>query len=127
MSASPRVGRYLIYGLLDPRDRSLRYVGKTHMRRERRLERHLEAAENGRMAPVSVWIRDLVAEGLQPQTVVLRRVSADEDWREAEREVIARWRAWPPDDFPIIVPPQTRKSTPTEIRKVSLLNVQFGG
>lgn len=127
MSASPRVGRYLIYGLLDPRDRSLRYVGKTHMRRERRLERHLEAAEIGRMAPVSAWIRGLVAEGLRPHIFVLRRVSADQDWRQAEREEIARWLAWPPGELPVIVAPQTRKSTPTEVRRVSLLNVQFGG
>lgn len=127
MSLGPRVGRYLIYGLLDPRDRSLRYVGKTHMRREQRLERHLEAAENGRTAPVSVWIRDLAAQGLQPHIFVLRRVSPDEDWREAEREVIALWRVWPPDDLPTVVPPQTSKGTPTEIRGVSLLNVQSGG
>ena len=127
MSVSPRVGRYLIYGLLDPRDRSLRYVGKTHMRRERRLERHVEAAETGRMAPVSGWIRGLVAEGLRPHIFVLRRVPADQDWREAEREEIARWLARPPGDLPIVIAPQTKKSTSTEVRSVSLLNVQIGG
>lgn len=53
MASQPRVGRHLIYGLLDPRDLALRYVGKTHMRREHRLARHIERATLFRaMAPI---------------------------------------------------------------------------
>ena len=40
-----RVGRYLIYGLLDPRNKTLRYIGKTHKRREWRLGEHIELAK----------------------------------------------------------------------------------
>lgn len=127
MNQGPRVGRYLIYGLLDPRDHALRYIGKTHLRRERRLERHIEAAAEGRTAPVSHWIRELDAQGLRPHIFVLRRVPPEEDWREAERSVIELWNAWPLDKLPTNVPPQTRKSVPTEIRSVSLLNVKSIG
>ena len=123
----PRVGRYLIYGLLDPRDLALRYVGKTHLRRELRLARHVEAALEGRSAPVSQWIRELDAAGLRPRIFVLRRVPPEEDWRRAEREAIDAWRAWPSGDLPVTISPQTPKSSPTEIRRVALLNVQEGG
>lgn len=127
MNQGPRVGRYLIYGLLDPRDHALRYIGKTHLRRERRLERHIEAAAKGRTAPVSQWIRDLEEEGLRPHIFVLRRIPPHEDWRQAERDIIELWNEWPSGALPTTIPPQTRKSASTEIRRVSLLNVQLIG
>lgn len=123
----PRVGRYLIYGLLDPRDRTLRYVGKTHLRRQIRLERHVQKALEGGRAPVSKWIRELTEQGLLPHIFVLRRVAPDQDWRQGESELIARWRSWSPDELPVTIPPQTPKSSPTEIRGIRLLNVQDGG
>jgi hypothetical protein len=127
MNQGPRVGRYLIYGLLDPRDQALRYIGKTHLRRERRLERHIEAAAEGREAPVSQWIRELESQGFRPHIFVLRRIPPHEDWRQAERDVIRRWSGWPLDKLPTTVPPQTRKSVSTEIHRVALLNVQSIG
>lgn len=127
VTAEPRVGRYLIYGLLDPRDRSLRYIGKTHLRREHRLQRHTDRAIEGRTAPVSAWIRTLHEEGLKPHIFVLQRIPPDDDWRAAEREAIERWRTWPKANLPYVHPPQTPKSRATEIRAVSLLNVQAGG
>jgi len=123
----PKVGRYLIYGLLDPRDRTLRYVGKTHLRREIRLERHVQKAMQGGRAPVSEWIRELTEHGLLPHIFVLRKVSPDQDWRRGERETIELWRSWSPDELPVTISPQTAKSTPTEIHGIRLLNVQDGG
>ena len=123
----PRVGRYLIYGLLDPRDDSLRYVGKTHKRREIRLREHAEHALSGRPGPVFDWIRELQGEGVRPVIFVLERLAPTDDWREAERAAIARWRAWPCSELPYLHPPQTRKSAPVAIRRVSLLNVAPGG
>jgi hypothetical protein len=120
-----RPSRYLIYGLLDPRDASLRYVGKTHMRREVRLRRHLETALDGGSAPVCRWIRELVALGLEPGVFVIARVRGDDDWRSAETAEIRRWQNWPESQLPYVHPPVTPKSMPTEIRRVSLLNVQW--
>jgi hypothetical protein len=90
----PRVGRYLIYGLLDPRDLALRYVGKTHLRKELRLARHVAATIEGRSTPVCQWIRELDAAGLRPHIFLLRRVPPEEDWRRAERQAIDVWRSW---------------------------------
>ena len=118
-----RASRYLIYGLLDPRDASLRYVGKTHMRREHRLERHVESALEGASAPVSQWIRELHGVGLDPVVFVIERIPGDADWREAEVNAIRRWHAWPESELPYVHPPQTPKSLPTKICHVSLLNV----
>jgi hypothetical protein len=74
-----------------------------------------------------VWIRDLDSQGIRPHIFVLRRVPPEEDWREAEREMIERWRSWSPGDLPVTIRPQTPKSLSTEIRGVHLLNVQIGG
>ena len=127
MTSEPRVGRYLIYGLLDPRDSTLRYIGKTHKRREIRLREHLEAAEQGRTTPVYRWIRALQSAGFQPMIFVLARIPPGSDWRESEARAIYRWRSWPSDRLPYVHPPQTPKSVPVEIHGGSLLNVQPGG
>ena len=122
-----RVGRYLICGLIDPRDRCLRYIGKTHKRKEWRLEGHLESAKQGSSAPVHEWIRELQSVGKEPEIFVVARIPREASWQQAEREEIAKWRAWPATNLPYIHPPQTPKSTETEIFRVSLLNVQNGG
>jgi hypothetical protein len=124
---SVRVGRYLIYGLIDPRNRSLRYIGKTHKCREWRLSEHIQHARDGDLRPVYGWIRELLAHGLEPEIFVWRRVPADADWRIAEKEAITFWRDVDSIIFPYVHPPQTSKSMKTIIRSVSLLNVTGGG
>lgn len=123
----PRVGRYLIYGLLDPRDHCLRYVGKTHKRREIRLREHMENAVAGGSWPLHEWIRDLLRMGLQPVMFVLEKVPADGCWQEAEKRHIAFWRDFSAQNLPHCHPPQTIKSTEVLIDHVSLLNVRPGG
>ena len=66
--------RFLIYGLIDPRTRCLRYIGKTHKRRELRLKEHIEAAEDGETSYVYNWIRELLTSGYIPEIFVLERV-----------------------------------------------------
>lgn len=117
------IGRYLIYGLLDPRDNSLKYVGKTHKRRENRLADHIEDAIEGSTAPVHNWIRELLSIDLEPMVFVLKRLEASENWRVGERKEIVRWNNWPSDKLPYLHPPQTRKSVPVKIEYVDLLNV----
>ena len=120
-------GRHLIYGLLDPRFGSLHYVGKTHKQRELRLAEHIETARLGGSAPVYGWIRAVLNVGLVPSIFVLRRVPGSESWQEAERTEIDRWRRCYHSSLPYLHPPQTKKSHPTWIRSVSLLNVRGGG
>ena len=127
MALSKPPGRYLIYGLLDPRENELRYVGKTHKRRELRLEEHILAAKNGERAPVYVWIRSLLAAELEPIIFILERIPGTSNWKSAERVQIARWRHWPAESLPYLHPPQSVKSVPILINQVDLLNVQDVG
>jgi hypothetical protein len=65
--------RYYIYGLIDPRDYKVRYVGKTSQRIDRRLEHHLGQARRGKNTrPVYQWLRALAP--LRPWVVCLEIV-----------------------------------------------------
>ncbi len=119
--------RYLIYGLIDPRDRCLRYVGKTHKRREIRLNEHTVAAMSGEVSRVYSWLRKLIELGSFPEIFVLEKVSGSDNWEEAERRLIAFWRNPAAIDFPYVHPPQTPKSLPTLIRSAKLTNIHDGG
>ena len=122
-----RPSRFLIYGLIDPRDRCLRYVGKTHKRREIRLSEHVGAARNGEVSHVYNWIRELLNSVNMPEIFVLERVSGSHSWEEAERRQIAFWRDPIGISFPYSHSPQTRKSVTTVIRSVKLTNIHDGG
>jgi hypothetical protein len=121
-----RVGRYLIYGLVDPRNKSLRYIGKTHKRREWRLAEHIKYAVDEDQRPVYHWIRELLEEDLEPIIFVWKKISADSSWREAEKEAISFWKNTS-INFPYIHPPQTKKSIETVIESVQLTNATNGG
>ena len=75
-----------IYALRDPRDGSVRYVGKTD-NLERRVRHHIgtRREKNARGA----WLRELHAVGLAPVAVVLQEVP-QERWQHAERRWIRR-------------------------------------
>ena len=122
-----RPSRFLIYGLVDPRNRCLRYIGKTHKRRELRLQEHLEAARGGRTSYVYHWIRELLESGYLPEIFVVERIPGDCSWEEAERRQIKFWREPTEVQFPYTHPPQTRKSVLTIIHSVHLTNVHEGG
>lgn len=74
-----------VYALLDPRDNTVRYVGKTTCP-ELRLREHIESA--GNQSRRCRWIADLVAHGMEPTMVILDRVSAAR-WEHVERRWIA--------------------------------------
>lgn len=79
-----------IYGLIDPRDRLLRYIGKSDAPHER-LRQHI--VESGREVHHRAhWIQALLRLGLMPEVVLLEQVAV-EDWEQAERWWIAWFRA----------------------------------
>lgn len=82
-------GHNYIYGLYDPRDNELRYVGKS-IRPAQRLTNHLsEHAKNHR----GHWLAELSAAGLRPVLRIIDSVSLDADWQTIERRYIAGARA----------------------------------
>jgi hypothetical protein len=105
----------------------LRYVGKTHKRREIRLQEHIAAAKEGESSHLYNWLRGLLKGKKEPEIFVLERVPGSDSWEEAERRQIALWRDPQHVEFPYTHPPQTPKSRPTHIDSVKLTNIQDGG
>jgi hypothetical protein len=52
--------KHYIYGLVDPRDYKVRYVGRTSQRMDTRLGHHVGQAQRGNPAPVYAWLRSLL-------------------------------------------------------------------
>jgi len=77
-----------IYGLYDPRNGELRYVGKT-IDLKLRLWVHMSKAKSNEPDLKSKWIRKLLAENLEPEIRILE-TSNDSNWPEAERRWIAQ-------------------------------------
>lgn len=82
----PLLGKNAIYVLVDPRTKTVAYVGKT-VNVDRRFWNHLTYPHN---ASLMRWQRGLKREKLSPLMVVMD--SANEDWEDAERAWIAYYR-----------------------------------
>lgn len=76
-----------IYGLYDPRNGLLRYIGKTNNLKVRHSAHSTEKGENHKHN----WVKALSRLGLRPELRVLETIenSNDEDWQERERLWIA--------------------------------------
>jgi hypothetical protein len=75
-----------IYGLVDPRDWEMRYIGKA-VRAAKRLASHLRDCRK-RKTPVYQWINELLAAGLLPVVVIIEVCPANV-WKHHERGMIA--------------------------------------
>lgn len=78
-----------IYGLYDPRDGSLRYIGKANDPIVR-MKGHIRDAQR-RKTPVYSWISKLISDGLCPEMRVIC-VCPSGDWQAREKEEIASAR-----------------------------------
>jgi hypothetical protein len=87
--------KHYIYGLIDPRDYKVRYVGKTSQRMDKRLDHHIGRAKRGDTKPVYAWLRSLLPS--QPWLVCLEtcdglvRKSCGGSWREAAGPSEVKW------------------------------------
>jgi len=77
-----------IYRLLDPRDRQIKYVGKTVDPRGR-YQDHCEARTN--MLPVSRWVKCLKAKNLKPILEIIEHCN-EESWIASEIWWIAHFK-----------------------------------
>lgn len=80
-----------IYGLVDPRTKDIRYVGKSN-KPMRRLTNHIRAALAGSRQHSGRWIAQVVGAGRRPELVILGFAASNEEACLAEREWIARCR-----------------------------------
>ena len=78
-----------IYALIDPRDKQVRYVGKTiHLRL--RFQRHL--SPSSKCIHCSTWIQSLLSIGLKPELITLELLEPDSEWEVCERKWITHFR-----------------------------------
>lgn len=74
-----------IYGLKDPRDGQIYYVGKSNKPRQR-LSQHLGREDCNKYK--KAWLTDLKRNGLRPNLVILEETKGN--WQDAERSWIAK-------------------------------------
>ena len=79
-----------IYGLYDPRDGELRYIGQTIQPLRRRLKGHCNETPRGHK---SNWVRSLLSLGLKPDIRLIREASCLEDLDRLEDEIISEMRS----------------------------------
>ena len=79
-----------IYGLKDPRDRALRYIGKANDPQDR-LYRHIRFVESDPNEGKKEWILEFLDLDLEPVMWIIMRVPYSR-WRKIEREAIRRYR-----------------------------------
>lgn len=82
----------LIYALIDPRDGSTRYVGKTIRGLATRLRAHLCRTNLTPKRHSSRWLKGLSDLGLKPSITLLEVVDLTGNWQERERFWIAYYR-----------------------------------
>lgn len=80
-----------IYSLIDPRDGSHRYVGKTVRPLRARLVSHKQAAMRGNL-PVNRWARKVAHIKFGPEINWLETVEVGDDWAAREKFWIAEFR-----------------------------------
>lgn len=81
-----------MYGLIDPRDGLVWYVGRS-VRPAVRFNGHLSAARSGKKSRCATWVRSLLRSGRQPLLVLLEECPSQEHAVEAEAAAIALARS----------------------------------
>lgn len=79
---------YIVYVLVDPVTRKVRYVGATSKPMWSRLSGHVSDAKHKRSNPVREW---LLALGKRPIAIVVEVVPDEADWQARERRWIRRF------------------------------------
>lgn len=83
-----RLQHFIIYGLRDPRDKSIRYVGKSTYGIVRAKEHGMLSRLKGKSYK-NYWIKQLHALGLDYEIVILQELSTTDGLYEAEQAWIA--------------------------------------
>lgn len=80
-----------IYGLVDPRDNTIRYVGKTRGKLNKRLCEHCQDRRHRHNRHKINWIKKLESLAMRPSIQLLEECE-EAVWQERERDWIARLR-----------------------------------
>lgn len=92
MAPTETIGQNIIYGLFDPRNGELRYVGKSTSG-FRRIHSHTAASNLKPSTKKNNWIKSLLSQGLAPEGVVLEECGNRESLPILEKLAIAHYRS----------------------------------
>ncbi len=79
-----------IYALIDPRNESVRYIGKSD-NPTRRIKGHLRDVRDNLKCHRVSWIKELMLNGLMPKVKILF-TPKKENWQEVESQTIAHYK-----------------------------------
>ena len=82
---------FYVYGLSDPRNNQLRYVGFTFDLKER-LHKHMQPSKISGKNHRSCWLRQLKALKIKPEMFVLETYDTKQEAAQAEIELIAYYK-----------------------------------
>jgi hypothetical protein len=114
-----------IYGLVDPRDGSLRYVGKTSKSVSERLYSHVNKPMAWLKTPLAAWIVSLRLLGLRPEAFVIEYADGFA-WREAEAFWIAYFRMIGADLLNVHSGGDSRKRLRRKLTDEEKLSARYG-
>lgn len=81
------MNRYIIYGLQDPNDGLVKYIGKTKQPLKNRLRQHIyiSSKEKTKHLKKSKWIQSLLSENKKPLIIHIETTNKSQ-WKEKERK-----------------------------------------
>ncbi len=82
-----------IYVLVDPRDCSIFYIGKTVKSIEKRLKQHLHPVSLKKLSKKNNKIKSLLSKGLTP-TIEILDIVENKDWIFWEKYWISQFKTW---------------------------------
>ncbi len=84
--------KYLIYGLIHPETKELRYIGFTSQNLVRRLCDHVSMKRlDTERSYKSSWIKSLLKIGLRPEIILIKESTKD-TWQKDEIEIIKEYK-----------------------------------
>lgn len=87
------LGRLIVYALIDPESREVRYVGETVRKAAIRMSQHLRAAKEKTTPPVNAWMRGLVERGGLPEMLELEEYADRQAMHDGECYWITQFKA----------------------------------
>ena len=87
-----KLSNWVLYALVDPRNKHVyRYLGITN-NPDFRLWKHVDESRKFNTSHKHAWIRSLLKVGLEPDMIVLERVSTQKEVKELEKSAIKHYR-----------------------------------
>ena len=89
-----KINKFVVYGIVDPLNGQLRYVGKTNNFKNRKVK-HLQSGKNNQKNPTSCtnWINSLRKKELKPEFIIIDEFSSNEETLEMEIFYIAYYKS----------------------------------